>query len=365
MTDQIPTSIESLLASCHQINRRLLEPSAEVNPSGIATSTSTEELILSEPPELQDRLREEYFGMGPLLPLISSPEITEILIRGPHQIWIETEGEFQLFSDHFLSEQTFHNFLMRLYAECGPHPDLNRPFADGAWRGFRIHVVTPPIAKEVQVNLRRQGGDLWTLDKLEKVGWAQPSSVRTLRQWIHDRRNFLVVGPTGSGKTSVLNACLKEIGTSERVVSLEDTRELAVNFGPSCQLVTRQDHQGILHEYALSDLLKQCLRMRPHRIIVGEVRGNEARDLLLALATGHRGSLGTLHATDPRQALIRLEMLIQLGASSWSTKAIQQLILLSLDGLVVVEEKDRKRKLNGIYRITSLESCGFLLEQVA
>jgi pilus assembly protein CpaF len=174
-----------------------------------------------------------------------------------------------------------------------------------------------------------------------------------------------LIGPTGSGKTAVLNACLAEISKDERVVILEDTDELRCANPLSTKLLSRWDSQKILSEVTLSDLVRLSLRLRPDRLVMGEVRGPEAKDLLMALSTGHRGSLATLHAETAQQALLRLEMLIQLGAPQWSLQAVRQLIHLSLDVIVVLKMEGRRRRLHGMWRLSSLETFGFTLEPIA
>ena len=181
---------------------------------------------------------------------------------------------------------------------------------------------------------------------------------------IERRKNILFLGPTGCGKTTVLGACLKELASSERVVILEDTDELPRPNTASSKLLTRPQQGSTLPEVTLSDLVRQSLRMRPFRLVMGEVRGAEAKDLLLALATGHSGSMGTIHSADARQALLRLEMLVQLGAPQWSLQAIRQLIHLSVEALVVCGYEGGQRRLHGLFQVAALESIGFLLEPI-
>jgi pilus assembly protein CpaF len=318
-----------------------------------------------EPEIFHGRLKEEVVGVGPLTGLLGNESVTEIVMNGRESVWFETNGRFHLHPDVFLSELTFESFRTRLCSEAGISPDLNIPCADGQWRGFRVHMIGPPLCERFQVTLRRQPKSVWTLAKLEDAGWASSSQLGVLKSWLDTHKNFLIVGPTGSGKTSVLNACLQELPEAERVVCLEDTAELVPRAGASCKLLTRSDGNGVLRDYSLADLVRQSLRMRPTRLVIGEVRGGEAKDLLLALATGHKGSLGTLHATDARQALLRLEMLVQLSAGQWDHQAVRQLIQLSVDGIAVAGFSEGKRRLDGLFRIASLESFGFLVERVA
>lgn len=331
----------------------LLKPSLE---------SLLKELISSRPSAIHKRLEQEFFATGPLAGLIQDASVTEIVINGHKEIWYERVGQWLKLSDSFLSPITFKNFIERVSHESNIHVDLGQPFADGRWRGFRIHLAYGPLVHcDYHLTLRRTKESPWTLDALAEVGWASTERIALLRSMLARRDNLLMIGPTGSGKTSVLGACLMELPEQERVVVIEDTDELARPNSASTKLLTRPSSSQ-LSEISLTDLVRQSLRMRPQRLAVGEVRGAEAKDLLLALATGHSGSLGTLHAADPRQALLRLEMLVQLGAPQWQTQTVRQLIQLSVQGLVVCGIKNGQRLLEGVYRVAALESVGFLLE---
>ena len=170
------------------------------------------------------------------------------------------------------------------------------------------------------------------------------------------------MGPTSSGKTSVLNACLQELPKKERIVTIEDASEIVLPNPVSLKLLTQTAPESALALIGQNELVKQSLRLRPDRIVMGEVRGEEAKDLLLALASGHRGSIGTLHSETHKQALWKLETLTQIGAPQWQSATIQKLLFASLQGVVVVSRTQNLRLLKGIYRITGLEPTGFLFE---
>lgn len=314
----------------------------------------------------QTRLMNEFFEQGPLTELLERPGLQEIIVNGPEDIWIECQGRFSKHPDGFLSELTFKNFIDRICAEAGMKVDLAQPFTDGRWREFRVHLGCAPLTHcPYHMNLRKIPDNPWTLNTLEEANWATGFQTGVLKGLVRDRKNVLFIGPTGSGKTTVLGACLREVTEDERIVIIEDTDELKRPNTASTKLLTRTAHLPALPEVTLTDLVRQSLRMRPSRLVMGEVRGAEAKDLLLALATGHSGSLGTLHASEPRQALLRLEMLVQLGAPQWSLNAVRQLIQLSVDALVVCGIENGHRRLEGIYKVAALESFGFLLEPMA
>ena len=315
--------------------------------------------------ETHSRMQAEYFSAGPLEPLFADSSITEIIVNGPESIWLERNGRLEPWADRFLSPLTYRNFIARLSREAGVQASLDCPFADGHWRGCRVHLIIPPASGEHAVlTLRKHATIPWTLERLNEKSWAKPEALALLSDLVKEKKNFLIIGGTGSGKTSVLNACLSRLGDTERTIIIEDTSELRPPNTISSKLLTRRDPQNLLREIDQSELLKQALRMRPDRIIMGEIRGGEAKDLLMAFATGHSGCIGTLHADSARQALLRLEMLIQLGAPQWSLQAVRTLIWLSVQYVVVVgRTEDGGRKLDGIYRIASLEDIGFLIEK--
>ena len=322
--------------------------------------------VLSKYPTLDttviERWSVELYDCGPLHTLINHTEVTEIIAQGHQAVIYEKQGVLKNFDDCFFSALTFRNFIFRLMQEAQIRIDLQQPCVDGQWRNFRVHLIQQPLVPyEFHLTLRRQQPTAFTLEQLKNKNMMTEVQMGLLQHIVKEKLNALVVGPTGSGKTTLLNALLQE-AADERIVALEDTVELKMPNAKSVSLLTRYDSQGHLKNFDLSDLLRQSLRMRPERLVVGEIRGGEATQLLMALATGHQGSFGTLHADDPWQALLRLEMLTQMGAPQWTLQSIRQLIWHSLDVIAVVELMNQKRRLKGIYQITALESHGFLLE---
>ena len=315
-----------------------------------------------ECPSIKQRLEEEFLGSGPLLPLTLDQEVTEIIIDGRDNIFFEKKGKLFTHDDAFLSSFTFENFVHRVSASSKVTPNIKTPWADGKWKNFRAHIITSPLVKNSHhITLRRHPKSAWTFDQLESALWAPPSAVSIMKELVEKRMNILIAGPASSGKTSVLNACLNHVSPRERVITIEDSDELAPLAPYSVKLLTRSETQH-LTAVSQADLVSQSLRMRPDRIVMGEVRGPEAKDLILALATGHSGSMGTIHASHHKQALLRLELLVQLGNLSWSSPAVQSLIHLGLQAVVLVRKENEKRILQGIYHITGLEKTGFLFD---
>ncbi len=326
-----------------------------------------QEHIQKAEPKVQRRVQSEFEGWGPLEDLIEDSSITEIIANGPKYLWYEKQGVLHQHHDCFSSPRSYENFINRLCQWSRVHYTMEKPMVDGNILNFRLHLLSEEITKSFPVlSLRRHPENPWTLESLEQSGWSGKKQIQTLIRLIEGRENFLVIGSTGSGKTSVLNACLQHLGENERAIIIEDTAELKAPNLASAKLLTRKDANNSLSEINQSELLRQTLRMRPDRIIMGEIRGPEAKDLLMALSTGHSGSFATMHASDPYQAILRLEMLIQLGAPYWSLDAIRNLIFLSLQKILVVGRGSTgQRQLEGIYALCSRESSGILIERVA
>ena len=325
-----------------------------------------DEILKKHPDKLRTRVYFEFFGWGPLEELKSDPEICEIIVNGPESIWFEKNGKLQKHSDIFLSLTTYRNIFDEISQSANVHPTAEFPIVDGQTGPFRLNMVRSELHAEGDIlSLRRHPENPWTLNQLMSADWCQNWEKNLIEHWVSTGKNFLVIGPTSSGKTSVLNACLCETKSSERSIILEDSSEIKIPNEASLKLLTRKDSQGILPDVMLMDLLKTALRLRPDRLVIGEMRGAEAKDFLLALSSGHRGSLGTLHAEGPAQALLRLEMLVQLGAPQWNLTAIRRLIHMSLDGILVTgRDSQGQRKFKGLYAIASLEESGFTLDKL-
>jgi pilus assembly protein CpaF len=312
----------------------------------------------------QQRVLEEFCGLGPLADLITRSDVTEIILNGPEAVWYESNGRLVPHDDGFYSETTYRNFLQRVFVESGVFIDQAKPAVDGSWRGFRLHVIGEPLAPLFpHLTLRRIPTNPWTLDRLVEHQWCDPQAALALKDLVSSQQSMLIIGPTGSGKTSVLNACLQGVGPDSRTLLLEDTPELTVPNSVSTRLVTRDDSRSQYPRYDLCDLLRQSLRMRPDRLIMGEIRGAEAKDLLLTLSTGHRGGMATLHADSAAEALLRLEILIQMGAPQWQLETIRRLIFFGIQYVILATKNEGRRRFAGAFRLVSLESCGFLLER--
>ena len=327
-----------------------------------------EQVIANESASLEDeqkrRLQEEFTGWGPLATLAADPDVSEILVNAYDSIWFEKKGTLQRLEDQFVSELSYQNFLDRLLVEAEKVVNKDCPIAEGRIRDFRLHYVGKELTLvSPHLSLRRLSFAQHDLDSFVAQAWCSEEAAQILKQIISARNNFLVIGGTGSGKTTLLSALMNLIPHEQRVCIIEDTMELPVPNPVSFRMLTRHSLTGELRDYDQTALLKNALRMRPDRIIMGEMRGSEAKDFLLALSTGHDGSGGSLHAGSATQALIRLEMLIQMGAPQWSLEAIRRLIHMCIHYVIQVgRDPTGQRRLLSIQRVASLEEQGLTLE---
>jgi len=335
---------------------------ATLGPQGKSEQIFLDEIRNQLPPQEYQRTKNEFVGFGPLQSLMDSEDVTEIIVNAWNAIAFERAGYLNLSHDHFVSARSYANFIDRLIVQTRTNPNAEKPFASGRLNDWRFHLALPPVVSGPTLTLRRHRSRGFTLQDLQQLDWAPNHAIDVLKVWIKEKRNLIVVGTTNSGKTSLVSALLDQVEDHERILILEDTDELKCPNLTSTKLLTRTSRTGTLPEINLGDLVFESLRMRPDRLVLGEMRGAEAKNYLLALSTGHAGSLATLHAGCPQQALLRLEFLVQMGAPEWNVMAIRKLIHSSLYGLVVVENLKGKRQLSGLYRISSLESSGFCID---
>lgn len=315
---------------------------------------------------VSERLLDEYFGDGPLVSLLDDPTVTEILVNGSDEIWAERSGVLERTGLSFSSDESLRRYTRRLLAYAGRKVDHLSPFSDCMGpNGTRIHAVIPPISKKgvcLSIRKLRVGG--WTLDTLLSCGFLEPSHLAYLRSALLHRKNIFVSGGTGTGKTSLLGALIGEVSPQQRVICLEDVTEITTSHPHTLALEARPANQEGEGAQSLRRLLREALRMRPDRIVVGECRGPEALDLLMALNTGHAGSMGTIHANSTRDALSRLELLALLGAENLSDRAVKSLIASSVQVIIHIERKEGRRKVASISELTGVDGGTFLLREI-
>lgn len=267
-----------------------------------------------------DRMTQEFVGAGPLEPLLRAPGTTDVLVTAPDQVWCDGVDGLRRTDIAFPDEESVRRLAQRLALACGRRLDDAQPFVDAWLPGrVRLHAVLPPIAASgtcISLRVLRQAGH--DLAALRELGAFDDTVHRTLGAIVEARLAFVITGGTGAGKTSLLNALLGEVSPHERIVCVEDAGELAPNHPQFVRLIARPPNVEGAGEVTLADLVRQGLRMRPDRLIVGEVRGSEVCDLLNALNTGHDGGAGTVHANSPAEVPARMEALAALGGLSRS-----------------------------------------------
>jgi pilus assembly protein CpaF len=294
-------------------------------------------------------------GFGPIQALVDDASITDVLVNGPEEVWIDRGAGLELTGCRFESTEHIVTTVERVLAPLGLRIDRSRPMVDARLPdGSRLHAVLPPAsAGSPLVAIRRFTQRVITLDDLVAAGTAQAPEVALLMEAVVSRSTILVSGGTGAGKTTLLNLLAGHIPSHERVVTIEDAAELSIP-GHVVRLEAHPPNAEGVGEITIRELLRSALRLRPDRIIVGEVRGAEALDLITALNTGHRGSMTTVHANSPEEAIWRLETLA-LTAGSVSHKAIVRQLEASIDLVVQVERAPTGRVISSIKHRSDLK----------
>lgn len=315
-------------------------------------------LNAGERQELVVRMIDDMLGLGPLEPLLNDENITEIMVNGPKQIYTEERGKLTLSNVKFRDNGHVMTVATRIVTAMGRRIDESSPLCDARLAdGSRVNIIIPPLAIDgPTITIRKFSKKKITLDTMIKFGSISPVMATVLRIAGRARCNIIISGGTGSGKTTLLNAMSQMIDNGERIVTIEDAAELQLQQPHVVRLETRPANLEGDGEIGIRDLLKNSLRMRPDRIIVGECRGGEAIDMLQAMNTGHDGSLSTVHANRPREALMRLENMVGLGGVSLPPRAIRMQIASAIDMIVQVSRmRDGSRRITHISEIVGME----------
>ncbi|MEU2515287.1 TadA family conjugal transfer-associated ATPase [Streptomyces syringium] len=295
------------------VRLRLAESGVEPTPARVAEALRREGRLLGDAEVLgvASRLRSELIGTGPLEPLLSAPEVTDVLVTAPDQVWVDRGAGLERADVSFPDAAAVRRLAQRLAAIAGRRLDDARPWVDARLPdGTRLHAVLPPVAVgSTCLSLRVVRRRAFALDELVSAGTVPPGGQRLLRAVVDARLSFLISGGTGSGKTTLLSTLLGLVAPDERIVLAEDSAELRPEHPHVVRLETRPANQEGTGLVTLRDLVRQALRMRPDRLVVGEVRGPEVTDLLAALNTGHEGGCGTVHANAAADVPARLEAL--------------------------------------------------------
>ena len=316
---------------------------------------------------LREEVLDEAVGLGPLERLMIDPEITEIMVNGPAAIWVERQGRLNRSELAFSGEQAVRSVIDRIVAPVGRRIDESSPMVDARLPdGSRVNAIVPPLAvRGAALTIRRFNRRVLAPDDLVALGSASTQMVALLRSCVTHRRNVVISGGTGSGKTTLLNVLSNLIPEEERVVTIEDAAELRLDHEHLVALEARPSNAEGRGAVTIRDLVRNALRMRPDRIVVGECRGGEALDMLQAMNTGHEGSLTTVHANAPRDVIARLETMVLMAGMDLPVSAIRDQIASAVH-LVVQQARgaDGQRRIVEIAEITGVEGARVLMQPI-
>src|SRR5215475_9295729 len=322
-----------------------------INMRNLTLSAAEQQMVITE-------ICNDVLGLGPLEPLLARDDIADIMVNGADKVYIETNGKIELTDIRFRDNQQLMNICQRIVSAVGRRVDEASPICDARLAdGSRVNVIAPPLSIDgPALTIRKFRRDRLTLDKLVKFGSITPAGGRLLEIIGHCRINTIVSGGTGSGKTTLLNCLTNYIDRTERVITCEDAAELQLQQPHVVRLETRPPNLEGVGQVAMRDLVRNCLRMRPERIIVGEVRGPEAFDLLQAMNTGHDGSMGTIHANNPRECVSRLENMIAMGGYNLPAKTVREHIAGAIQVVVQAARlRDGSRKITHVSEVMGME----------
>jgi pilus assembly protein CpaF len=324
-------------------------------------------MSIAEQEELLDDICNDVLGYGPLEPLLARDDIADIMVNGSGTVYIEVAGKIQKTGIRFRDNGQLLNICQRIVSQVGRRVDESSPICDARLPdGSRVNAIVPPLAIDgPALTIRKFKKDKLTLDQLVRFGTITPEGADILKVIGRCRVNSLVSGGTGSGKTTLLNCLTQFIDDDERIITCEDAAELQLQQPHVVRLETRPPNLEGEGQVTMRDLVRNCLRMRPERIIVGEVRGPEAFDLLQAMNTGHDGSMGTLHANNPREALSRLESMITMGGFALPSRTIREMICASVDVVIQAARlRDGSRRITHVTEVVGMEGDVIITQDI-
>ncbi len=314
-------------------------------------SSASRQLIIKQ-------ICDEVLGLGPLEPLLADKSVSDILVNGAKSVYVERFGKLQRTDVSFRDDAHLLNIIDRIVSALGRRIDESSPLVDARLKdGSRVNAIIPPLAIDgPSISIRRFAVDLLNTESLIERGALTPSIALVLKAVVRGRLNVLVSGGTGTGKTTMLNVLSSFIPHNERIVTIEDSAELQLQQPHVVRLETRPPNIEGRGEVNQRELVRNSLRMRPDRIVIGEVRGPEALDMLAAMNTGHDGSLTTIHANTPRDALGRIENMVAMTGATFPIKALRQQIASAIDVVIQLErQEDGKRRLVSVQEINGME----------
>ncbi|MGO4640769.1 CpaF family protein [Mesorhizobium sp. 2RAF45] len=324
-------------------------------------------MSIAEQEELLEDICNDVLGYGPLEPLLARDDIADIMVNGSKNVYIEVNGKVEQTGIRFRDNQQLLNICQRIVSQVGRRVDESSPICDARLPdGSRVNVIAPPLAIDgTALTIRKFKKDKLTLDQLVKFGAISPQGAEVLKIIGRVRCNIVISGGTGSGKTTLLNCLTNYIDRDERVITCEDSAELQLQQPHVVRLETRPPNLEGEGEVTMRDLVKNCLRMRPERIIVGEVRGPEVFDLLQAMNTGHDGSMGTIHSNSPRECLNRIESMIAMGGYSLPQKTVREIVVGSIDVIIQAARlRDGSRRITHITEVIGMEGDVIITQDI-
>ena len=351
--DRLAEELRRLLVERRRSHAAAGKGSGEPLEEAVAAIVEERATVLGEADRrrLRARIIQETVGLGPLDPLLADPGVEEVMVNGSGSVYIERQGRIEPTEVSFTGEDELRNMIERILAPLGRRVDELSPMVDARLAdGSRVNVIIPPLAVDgPAVSIRRFARQRPGPQRLVELGTLDPGQLERLRQAVGRRASILVSGGTGSGKTTMLGALSGFIGPGERIVTIEDAAELRMQQPHVVRLESRPASVEGRGEVSIRDLLRNALRMRPDRIVVGEVRGAEALDLLTALNTGHDGALSTVHANSPADAMRRLETLALMANVGLPHQAVREQLERGVDLIVHME-----RAVDGSRKVTEI-----------
>jgi pilus assembly protein CpaF len=312
-------------------------------------------------------ISDDILGHGPIERLLADDSVTEIMVNGPFDVWVERQGRLYQTTVRFNDDSHLRRIINKMVAQVGRRIDESSPMVDARLPdGSRVNAVIPPLSLSGPlITIRKFANKRLDLQEMVRLGTVHEETVDFLQRCIGAQLNILICGGTGTGKTTLLNALSQAISDSERIVTIEDAAELQLKQAHVLRLEGRPKNIEGQGEISIRDLVRNALRMRPDRIIVGEVRGPEALDMLQAMNTGHDGSLTTVHANAPRDALARIETMVLMAGYDLPLRAIRQQVASALDLIVHLERlEDGSRRVTAITEVQRMESDVITLQEI-
>ncbi|AOL93194.1 CpaF family protein [Porphyrobacter sp. LM 6] len=376
---EVPSELLELKISIHRqlldkINLSALDklPRATIRVEvaeiiGEILAEQKEQLNRAEREALVDDVLDELLGLGPLEPLLQDESITDILVNGPKVVFVERYGKLERVPTTFQDDRHLMRIIQKIVSAVGRRIDESSPFVDARLAdGSRVNAIVAPLAVDGSLlSIRKFAKKRIGMDRLVEFGSMSPAMAEILRAVVSMRKNVLISGGTGSGKTTLLNALSSFIDGSERIVTIEDSAELQLQQEHVARLETRPANIEGKGEISQRDLVKNALRMRPDRIVVGEVRAGEAFDMLQAMNTGHDGSMTTVHANTPRDALSRVEQMIGMSGIDMPARSARAQIASAVNVVVQVGRlSDGRRKVLSVSEVTGMEGETITMQEI-